>query len=435
MPNEFGARAPGKYHERRACGAGRVGEAYLGGMAQRSKHHRAALALFAAASMHVGLVALWQGSGEQKPAATSPDLVGLASVELVAASYAPELSSDAPPALRGAADQLAASPDLALRDRADAPGRELGRASPGRSGQDSFVPRRDSDARSKSLWNTAAAAQMRHTGDLPTGEHSPESLERSEAPAFSADPRRRQQARAGAEKASAGLNDSRGQGGAPGEEGDEWFAMDPRFDVAPRATHKEVSGALRTSSEAPRSERGEASAESRLRGPAQESLHAPARASRQSASPFDLGAPSAGSGTALGANGRRGKSTARHQEDGTAAQAGRGKGESLASTQATRSTPYFYAMYRRIDKALRFPKKLALGLEQGELVLAFELDGAGQVHSLGVQKGSGFPAFDREALRAFRAAAPFGAVPKSLLQGRKRLRVIAPYFFRNPLIR
>jgi TonB family protein len=92
-------------------------------------------------------------------------------------------------------------------------------------------------------------------------------------------------------------------------------------------------------------------------------------------------------------------------------------------------------MYRRIDKELRFPKKLALALEQGDLVLSFHLDKKGRVRSLKVAKGSGFAEFDTEAVRAFRAAAPFGAVPDALLRSRDRLQVVAPYYFRNPLIR
>src|SRR5690606_5969758 len=95
----------------------------------------------------------------------------------------------------------------------------------------------------------------------------------------------------------------------------------------------------------------------------------------------------------LGAAGTRGQSSGRGQGRGSAAQIG-GDGDELATTQASRSIPYFHSMYRRIDKELRFPKQLALALEQGETVLKFQLDPKGRVLALEIHKGSGFAEFD-----------------------------------------
>lgn len=84
---------------------------------------------------------------------------------------------------------------------------------------------------------------------------------------------------------------------------------------------------------------------------------------------------------------------------------------------------------------MQFPKKLALALEQGEVVLGFVLDRQGRISELRVQKSSGFSAFDREALRAFRKVGPLGPPPAALSTSAGRLSVVAPYYFRNPLIR
>jgi protein TonB len=83
---------------------------------------------------------------------------------------------------------------------------------------------------------------------------------------------------------------------------------------------------------------------------------------------------------------------------------------------------------RRVAGVLRFPRRLALALEQGEAIVQFlvQTDGrvAGEVKLL---KSAGFDEFDQEALAAVRRAAPFPSLKRPLLV---RLRIP----FQNPVI-
>jgi TonB family protein len=84
---------------------------------------------------------------------------------------------------------------------------------------------------------------------------------------------------------------------------------------------------------------------------------------------------------------------------------------------------------RRVSEVLRFPRKLAVMLEQGETILRFavQMDGriAGQVQ---VVKSAGFEEFDQEAVGAVNRAAPF---PKMSRPINVSMRVP----FQNPVIR
>lgn len=338
------------------------------------------------------------------------------------------------PIITGAADLLGTESDLAPWSFTPAPGAAPGRRARGASGIEVFVDRKDLAHRSSSPRNVADRSQMHQSARLPPGQRSPEALERQPKPSFS-DRTPKPQAVLGHKSPSDGITGQTGKGGAPGDDGTEWASLDPRFDTAPSLQPKEVSGDFRRSQDAPLVDQGTVSSETPLRGAASQTTSAPGRSSRPVVSPFDLGAPSTGGDVGLGASGRKGKSLVGHATSGTGAQTGTGSGESFTSTRASHSDPYFYEMYRKIDRELRFPKKLALALEQGQVVLAFRLQKNGRVRGLRIHKGSGFKEFDKEALRAFRLAAPFGVIPQPLLGERSELRVIAPYDFRNPLIR
>lgn len=412
-------------------------------MSRQARHRRALLALGGAGLLHMLAILVWHGAESKGAAAAEPEeLNDFAVVELLSdpgpsvPAREPVESTTALLALIGASDRLASDPQQASNQDANAPGQLVGSPAPGALGQEHFTDRVDTSYRSKALWNTPGAGQMQHTTALPEGRSSPEALERQPDPAFSDSKRNPKQARAGQESASEGLATQGEQGGAPGDDGEEWFAADPRFDSAPQARSELRDGAVRSSAESPRSEPGLLSAEASKRGPARQPLDAPSRSSRRVASPFDLGAPSRGTkDDELGAAGKRGQSSGRGNGRGSAAQVSIGAGDDLATTEASRSIPYFNSMYRRIDKELRFPKNLALALEQGETVLKFQLDPKGRVLALEIHKSSGFKEFDAEARRAFLAASPFGPVPPALLRQRDALTVIAPYYFRNPLIR
>jgi TonB family protein len=84
---------------------------------------------------------------------------------------------------------------------------------------------------------------------------------------------------------------------------------------------------------------------------------------------------------------------------------------------------------RRVNAALRFPKRLALMLEQGDTVVSFVVRSDGRLGgAVQVVKSAGFDEFDAAAVSAVNHAAPFPATGRTLSYS----IVIA---FSNPLVR
>jgi TonB family protein len=84
---------------------------------------------------------------------------------------------------------------------------------------------------------------------------------------------------------------------------------------------------------------------------------------------------------------------------------------------------------RRVAGALRFPKRLALLLEQGETVVHFVVRPDGKLEgAVRVVKSAGFDEFDAAAVSAVTRAAPFPATGHPL-------SVSMPIAFDNPLVR
>ena len=406
----------------------------------RRKHRGAEAALAAAALVHAVLFVVWTGHdstrtsagpGEWDSESTPPPAQvsqQLATVSLVA--WPASL-----PSVQGASESWSSEAGTASPSAAVAPGQAFGRRAPGLPGATSVSERSDDAARSTGLWNHPTDTQSQHASIAAPGTTSPEALERSPDVDYSHRRVARRKALLGDDADRVGLAHAGGEGGASGTDGVEWFAADPRFDTAPEQSSKKQAGVPNPNQQAPRQDQGALSAENSERGAVTQWANAAELSSRERSSAFDLGAPSTGATTGLGAGGTTGKSVASQGQSGRAAKNGSEVTSGQALTHATRSNPYFYAMYKSIDRNLRFPHDLALALEQGEVVLQFHLDPQGRVQDLRVERSSDFKQFDKEALRAFRAAGPFGPVPKGLLAGRNRLSVIAPYYFRNPLIR
>jgi TonB family protein len=83
---------------------------------------------------------------------------------------------------------------------------------------------------------------------------------------------------------------------------------------------------------------------------------------------------------------------------------------------------------QRVAKVLKFPRRLAVMLEQGEAIILFVVERDGRVSGdVKLVKSAGFEEFDREAVDVVRRAAPFPALPKKLL-----VRMRIP--FENPMI-
>jgi protein TonB len=84
---------------------------------------------------------------------------------------------------------------------------------------------------------------------------------------------------------------------------------------------------------------------------------------------------------------------------------------------------------RRVEKTLRFPKRLALELEQGEAVVYFVLRPDGRIDGrVRVVKSAGFDEFDAEAVGAVERAAPFPPMSRAFT-------ISMPISFDNPLVR
>ena len=93
---------------------------------------------------------------------------------------------------------------------------------------------------------------------------------------------------------------------------------------------------------------------------------------------------------------------------------------------------YLQRIYRKIQPLWRFPQKLDREFEQGDLFVRFTLSALGEVDTVIVEKSSGFPEFDGNAVAAIRRAAPFGPVPPGFA---RPLVIIAPFEFSNPMVR
>lgn len=89
---------------------------------------------------------------------------------------------------------------------------------------------------------------------------------------------------------------------------------------------------------------------------------------------------------------------------------------------------YLHHIERRVAAALRWPKRLAILLEQGETVVQFVVRADGRLDgAVRVVKSAGFEEFDTEAVDAVTRAAPFPAPHRTVL-------VSMPIAFDNPVI-
>ncbi|HEX7599273.1 MAG TPA: TonB family protein, partial [Polyangia bacterium] len=105
-----------------------------------------------------------------------------------------------------------------------------------------------------------------------------------------------------------------------------------------------------------------------------------------------------------------------------------GRDSSRSAAELVRSR-YEMEIRRRIARALRFPKRLALMLEQGESIVTFTVGPDGRVLGrIQLQKSAGFEEFDAEAMAAVARAAPFPATGRT-----QAVSMRVP--FENPVVR
>jgi periplasmic protein TonB len=86
---------------------------------------------------------------------------------------------------------------------------------------------------------------------------------------------------------------------------------------------------------------------------------------------------------------------------------------------------YFNSIKRAIELVWQYPElALRYGL-QGRLLLEFSILGNGDIESAKIIRSSGSNLLDEEALRAVRAAAPFGPIPPWV--GKNRIDIVASF--------
>jgi len=150
---------------------------------------------------------------------------------------------------------------------------------------------------------------------------------------------------------------------------------------------------------------------------------------------FELSTPAAAGGGAEGRGPGAEPGAVSRPSPGNAAavrgaQADAPRGADLAVSAAERE--YRRALgeiQRRVSKALRFPKRLALELEQGETVVYFVLRPDGRIDgTVRILKSAGFDEFDAEAVSAVTRAAPFPPM-------NRQFAISMPISFDNPLVR
>lgn len=113
-----------------------------------------------------------------------------------------------------------------------------------------------------------------------------------------------------------------------------------------------------------------------------------------------------------------------------------GEGEGWISLDApdARYLRYLQEVSRRLHPlwANAFPRDEMLRLRQGTVILRFVIESNGRVRSVSVYRRSGIDAFDRNVAAAI-AGAHLPAIPPEF--NRSELRILAPFEFRNPIVR
>jgi TonB family protein len=105
------------------------------------------------------------------------------------------------------------------------------------------------------------------------------------------------------------------------------------------------------------------------------------------------------------------------------------------NTRDPRLVPYFRLLHARIDPLWRnaFPRSAMVDLKQGTVILEFVVESDGSAKIVWPpRRPSGIDEFDANCADAIRRAAPFPPIPASL--GVSRLRIVAPFEARNPVV-
>lgn len=348
--------------------------------------------------------------------------------------------------VEGAADVFSRDPsspwpgaDVESPDR-----RAAARAAAGDPGSFTWTGRADRESWRAQGWNDPLEYRLgRHrTGD---DRVSPESIPRAPAPRIDASHRdRRRRALEGARDDAAVAAgswdelDPRYEGGAdPGLGGAEVAAVSSTGS----ATKLGEDGAIVVGAGRPLVTTGEEATEAEVRGPTEDDVDAAQASNERQPGAFEMtkpraGGPAAGEGTA-GIDDGDGLSfhARRSGNGGGGTRADVPPGHGRPSQRARAQDAYMRKLYDKVLSRVRFPPRLAVELEQGEVMVTFTLHRDGSVTGVKIARSSGFREFDAALIEAIRDAAPFGPVPKTLSGDRASFPVKTPFTFDNPLIR
>lgn len=321
----------------------------------------------------------------------------------------------------------------------DAPGTAAAwRGGGARGGRPEYGERTYPQSASAQLWDGQRAKRAPRAGDTGRARSDEWMVREAERGFDDRTEAARRRARTGDDQGARGVDD--GVGARTDETpatAPRWELADPVFDSGAqrRQAQRDVAG-LGTRSERALTAVGAPSTEGHTRGPTRDDQHVAAASSERDPLPVDVDSPSSG-GRTSGVRGRPapGAATNGWGAGRAASSADARQGAGHLAVEASRGNPYFRRMYERVERVIRFPRERALRLQQGSVVARLVLHPDGRIATVEVTRPSGYDDFDRELLRALRAAGPYGPVPASLLGTRRELVVLTPYDFKNPMIR
>jgi protein TonB len=98
-----------------------------------------------------------------------------------------------------------------------------------------------------------------------------------------------------------------------------------------------------------------------------------------------------------------------------------------AAPSADAMTQFERLLSAHLEREKRYPRMSQQHGEQGVVMLRFTMDRAGKVLAANIERGSGFPALDREVLDLIQRAQPLPALPPEIVQA--QLELVVPVQF------
>lgn len=210
-----------------------------------------------------------------------------------------------------------------------------------------------------------------------------------------------------------------------------------RAAAAGKSAPARADGATQVSPEAAMVDEGEAATDVTRHGAVSDDVAVAAASDQRDPDPYDL-TPSRSGGTDEGVRGESTRDGALADGRGHSTGASRSAaatGKAASSIMASRTDPYLRELMRKLDDEIVFPRDLKLDLRSGRVIVTLALAADGKTSDLTVTLSSGYDGFDRELVRAIKAVGKLGKVPDRLLDGKRSLKLMVPYTFKNPMIR